>query len=178
MSAPDKPDYEAIHSVPELIAYACVMEAEASDHYQELADQMEVHNNPEVAEVFRKLSGLSDRLKEHLTSSNEGVELPQVRPWDYRLECIELLRSDNMDDVHYLMTPYHAVELALRCKKRLVEFFDRLAETCDNEGIKLMARDFKREQAKHIDLLKQWLSEYPEPDEDWQEDYDPPRLQE
>ena len=178
MSTPDNPDCDAIHSAPELIAYTCDLESEAADRYQELADQMEVHNNPEVAELFRKLSALSDQLKAHFTNSSAGMELPQVAPWDYRFECIELLQTDNMDDIHYLMTPYHVVELALRCKKRQIEFSVHMSETHDDDGIIRMAQDFRDEQTKHIRLLEQWLIEYPEPDEDWHEDHDPPTLQE
>lgn len=178
MNATHTPDSDAIQTVQELIAYTCAMELEAADHYEELADQMEVHNNLEVAELFRKLSGLSNQLKEHYLSSSKGAELPHVVPWDYRFECIELLRSDHTKDVHYMMTPYHAVELALRCKKRLVEFFSHLSETHSDEDTRQMAKDFKEEQAKHISILKQWLTEYPEPDEDWNKDDDPPMLQE
>ena len=178
MNTTDKPDCDAIHSIPALIAYTCAMESEAADRYQDLADQMEVHNNPEVAELFRKLSALSDQLKADYLNSGEGMELPQVAPWDYRFECIELLRTDNMDDIHYLMTPYHVVELALRCKKRQVEFLMNLSKTRDEEGITPVAQDFMQQQAKHISVLEQWLIEYPEPDKDWHEDHDPPTLQE
>lgn len=178
MNATHTPDSDAIQTVQELVAYTCAMELEAANHYQELADQMEVHNNPEVAELFRKFSDLSNQLKEHYISSSKGVELPHVVPWDYRFECIELLRADNTNDVHYLMTPYHAVELALRCKNRLVEFFANLSETHSDEATRHMAKDFKEEQAKHVSILEQWLAEYPEPDENWREDQDPPTLQE
>ena len=35
-----------------LLAHAMAIETEAVDRYEELADQMEVHNNPEVAAFF------------------------------------------------------------------------------------------------------------------------------
>ena len=171
-------DSDAIQTVQELIAYTCALELEAADHYQELADQMEVHNNLEVAELFRKFSDLSNRLKEHYISSSRDEKLPDVKPWDYRFECIELLRSDSNSDVHYLMTPYHAIELALRCKQRLAEFFSSISQTHSDEATRSMAKDFKDEQDKHLSILQQWLTEYPEPDEDWHEDHDPPMLQE
>ena len=88
MSTPDIPDCDAIHSAPELIAYTCALESEAADRYQELADQMEVHNNPEVAELSRKLSALSDQLKAHFIHSSAGMELPQVPPCASRFACI------------------------------------------------------------------------------------------
>ena len=178
MRASDKPDRDAIHSEQELIVYAGAMESEAADRYHELADQMEVHNNPEVAELFRKLAGLSEQLKDHYMTSAKGMEPPNVAPWDYHFECIESLRADNTDAVHYLMTPYHVIDLALCCKRRLVKFFALLSDTHDDDRVRRKAQDFQQEQTKHLRLLEQWLSEHPEPDEDWCEDHDPPTLQE
>ena len=43
-------------SVEELLAYSLAIEQEAAERYAELADQMEVHNNHEVAELFHKLA--------------------------------------------------------------------------------------------------------------------------
>lgn len=178
MSAPDRSDCDAIHSLPELIAYTHAMETEAADRYLDFSDQMEVHNNPEVAELFRKLSYMSDELRDHFIALGSGLELPRIAPWDYRFECIELLAADNMDDLHYLMTPHHVVTLALKCKQRLVEFFQHMSETRDDTEVSEMARRFMQAQAQHVALLEQWLTEHPKPEEDWHEDPDPPMLQE
>ena len=45
-----------ISSVAELLAHAYHMELEAQERYRYLAEQMEVHNNSELASLFRKLS--------------------------------------------------------------------------------------------------------------------------
>ena len=53
MSAAENTNNEIL-SIEELLAHAHRMEAEASERYAELADQMEVHNNDEVATLCRK----------------------------------------------------------------------------------------------------------------------------
>ena len=40
----------------QFMARAYVMEIDASERYADFADQMEVHNNLDVAQLFRKLS--------------------------------------------------------------------------------------------------------------------------
>jgi hypothetical protein len=45
-----------IASIDEMMAYAYALELEASERYAEFADAMDVHNNREVAGLFRKLS--------------------------------------------------------------------------------------------------------------------------
>jgi len=45
-------EHQPIASVPEFLAHALELEAESHERYRELAECMEVHNNPEVAELF------------------------------------------------------------------------------------------------------------------------------
>jgi rubrerythrin len=58
MSAPEQASARStlIANVEDLLAHARTMEAEAAERYDDLADQMEVHNNHEVARLFRKLA--------------------------------------------------------------------------------------------------------------------------
>ena len=57
-----KADHPAsgIGSIDELMAYAYALEVEASERYADFADAMEMHNNREVAELFRKLSRIEN----------------------------------------------------------------------------------------------------------------------
>ncbi|NCF63809.1 MAG: rubrerythrin, partial [Gammaproteobacteria bacterium] len=41
------------------LTYSVALEEEAAERHDELADMMDVHNNPEVAETFRKLAHYS-----------------------------------------------------------------------------------------------------------------------
>jgi len=48
------PDAEPlnIESTTDLLSHALALESEASERYAELAEQMQTHNNPDVAELF------------------------------------------------------------------------------------------------------------------------------
>ena len=58
-------------------AYA--MELEASTRYAEFADQMEVANNREVADLFRKLAGIeklhASKILEHMRWKSPPADL-------------------------------------------------------------------------------------------------------
>ena len=45
-----------LNSVGEFFAQALAIEVEATERYSLLADQMEVHNNKEIAAIFRKMA--------------------------------------------------------------------------------------------------------------------------
>ncbi|MEQ8699323.1 MAG: ferritin family protein, partial [Bauldia litoralis] len=55
-SATSREPATAITSVQELMSYAVTLEVEAERRYEDLADQMEVHNNIDVATLFRTLA--------------------------------------------------------------------------------------------------------------------------
>ena len=50
-----------ITSTVDFMVHAYAMETEAAERYAEFADAMEMHNNREVAELFRKLSRIEQR---------------------------------------------------------------------------------------------------------------------
>ena len=50
---------EKMSDLDTFLAYSVALEEEAAERHDELADMMDVHNNPEVAETFRKLAHYS-----------------------------------------------------------------------------------------------------------------------
>lgn len=166
-----------IHSIEELLAHAHALEAEAADRYSMLADQMEAHNNIEVAKLFRKMAAIEAKHIDKVSKLSEGYELPHISPWDYQWEG-EAPEAIDSSAVHYLMTPHHALKLALRHERLAADFFAELVETVDNDAVREMAKQLAQEEYEHVTLLEAWLKKVPEPDEDWAEDPDPPSHQE
>ena len=82
-----------VASAAELLAHAHKIEADAAEHYGLLAEQMETHNNPEVAKLFRKLEwveGLhADKILARLKSRFEGEMLVNVRDGDEEESPVE-----------------------------------------------------------------------------------------
>ncbi len=170
-------DSPQIHTIEELLAHAHALEAEAVDRYNLLADQMEAHNNMEVAELFRKMAVIEGKHVERVNHLSEGRELPHISPWDHQWEG-ESPEALDSSAVHYLMTPHHALQLAVQHEKQAADFYAEVVETASEEEVRDLAKTLAAEEHEHVALLQKWLEKVPEPDEDWAEDPDPPTLQE
>jgi rubrerythrin len=152
---------QAILSVEELLAHA---------------HPMEVHNNPDVAALFRKLSEIEGKHIAQVAKLGEGKELPQIKAWEYKWGTAESPETPEVDAVHYMMTPYLAIGMALRFERQAVAFFERIIETSQDTGLRAMAEEMVTDEREHVRLLSEWQARYPEPDEDWDEDPDPPNV--
>jgi rubrerythrin len=171
------PSAPAIFNLPDLLAVAYEIEADAVERYMLLADQMETHNNPELTKVFRDLARA------------EGIHAEEIRrlAGDMDLtERAESLRSswvgDSPEEVdlgaaHYLMTPWHALQLSLAAEKRALSFFNSIADTAKDAKIKEMAAEFVEEEAEHVNLVYRLSRKYPKPADTWAQDGDPPSAQ-
>jgi rubrerythrin len=162
----------------ELLAHAKAMESEALERYQDLAEQMEVHHNPEVAELFRKMAWVEGKHVEKILERVGDQELPHIPPWEYQWLGEEAAEAIANEDVHYLMTPHHALTLALGAERRALDFYTRVVETVAAGELLELARELMKEEREHVALIEAWLAKVPEPPEDWAEDPDPPLLQE
>ena len=84
----------------------------------------------------------------------------------------------DLGDAHYLMEPWHALQLALAGEQRALDFFTWVVETTTDPAIRKLAEEFVEEEAEHVNLVYRLLDRYPAPREDWSYDPDPPTSQE
>jgi len=164
-----------IASASDFMVHAYAMEAEAAERYAEFADSMEVHNNPEVAELFRKLSRIEQRHADQILEQMGWKQSP-VASANYRWEGTEGPETADPTELHYLMQPYHALQIALLNEKRARDFFAHLAKVTTNPGVRKGAREMEEEEAEHVHLIEEWLKRTPKPDPNWETDQDPPVL--
>lgn len=156
------------------LAHSIALEIEAGDRYEELADVMEVHNNPEVADLFRQMSDFS---RKHAASVQERAErfqpLPRLKSWEYRWNAPNPPEVGDFTGTHYLMTPFHALQFALANERRGWEFYNNSAADSADPDVSTLAREFAEEEAEHVKELEEWLAKVPRPTQDWSEDPDP-----
>ncbi len=164
--------------IEQLLAYALAIEQEAAERYAELADQMAVHNNAEVAALFRKLADIEAKHVANVETLSEGRKLPTLTLWDEPWHGAESPEATARDEVHYLMTPHHALSLALAGERRATAFFARMAEEAGFAELRHLAQQLHDDEQEHVRLIEEWLARYPEPEEGWDEDLDPPAIQE
>ena len=168
----------SIGSTEELLAYSLALETEAVERFDDLADQMETHYNYEVADLFRKLARIEGLHVENVKKASAGRKLPNLLAWEYEWEGGESPEGGAMEDAHYLMHPWHAIELAMQGEKRAVAFFRHVAETAVDDKVVEMALELAAEEEEHVALLEQWHERFPKPEEGWDDDMDPPAVQE
>jgi len=165
----------AVASSAEFMAHAYAMEAEAAERYAEFADSMEVHNNREVAELFRKLARIEQRHADQILEQMGWKQSPASAA-NVRWEGMEGPETADPTELHYLMQPYHALQIALHNEKRARDFFAQLAKSTKDKGVREGALEMEEEEAEHVRLIEEWLKRTPKPDANWQADQDPPVL--
>lgn len=146
-----------IVTVAEFVAHALEMESESAERYRELANNMETHNNLEVAALFRVLAEEGDTHTEQVKSWGAEMELPDIAPWAFKWSTPDAPESPAMEDVHYLMTRRQALELALHNEIRGKDFYRQVSERSRSDEIQRLAREMAREEEAHVALLRTWL---------------------
>lgn len=164
----------SIETAGELLAHAYQMELEAQERYRYLADQMEVHNNVDLARLFRELARVEGLHASEIHEQMKAMDVPEIGPLDYKWPGSESPEALDMGDMHYLMTPRQALMLALKAEQNAFDFFDRLAKATGNREVVRFATEFAEEEQEHVDLVLKELKKYPEADERPRDDMDPP----
>ncbi len=164
-----------ISRTADFMAHAYAMEAEAAERYAEFADAMETHNNREVAELFRKLARIEQRHADQILEQMGWKQSP-VTTANVRWQGTEGPETADPTELHYLMQPYHALQIALHNEKRARDFFANLAKSTTDAGVRKGALEMREEEAEHVSLIEEWLKRTPQPDANWQADPDPPVL--
>ncbi|MCU0898018.1 MAG: ferritin family protein [Burkholderiales bacterium] len=165
---------DSVRSVDELMAYAYALEIEASERYADFAEVMEAHNNREVAELFRKLARIEHKHGEQILEEMGWTSPPKPPSTGYRWESPEGPETGEVTDLHYLMQPYHALQIALHNEKRAQKFFAGLVKKASTASVRKAAAEFMEEEAEHVHLVEEWLARTPKPAADWAHDPDPP----
>jgi rubrerythrin len=153
----------------ELMAQAYALEREAVERYGELADVLATHNNQEVAALFRRLASQEALHANEILRTMGWARAPQARPLPYAPD------APAFEEVHYLMHPWHALQMALHAEQRAHDFFASLVEHCPAKEIREAAQQLQHDEREHIALLQSWLERVPVPPPDWDDDPDPPR---
>lgn len=162
-------------TLEEFMAQALAMEREAVERYTQFADALETHNNGEVAALFRTMAAYETKHAERIMAEMNWKVDPPVPPQAARWPGMESPETVAIDEVHYLMQPWHALQLALAAEKRAQAFFAVLAKLSVNEAVRNAAQELQAEEAEHVALVQAWIEKVPKPDVDWAVDPDPPR---
>jgi rubrerythrin len=172
----NKNDDKRIETVEEFLVHAMELEEASYEHYDELADSMEVHNNLQVAELFRKLANYSRLHAEQVHQRAANLTLPQITPWDFKWKTPNSPEAFCMEEADYMMNSAKAMEIALFNEVRGRDFYQYVADSTSSEAVKKLALQMVEEENWHVEMLREWQASMQ--DEFPQEDLDPPNIPE
>jgi rubrerythrin len=172
--APSRP---AITNVTELFAIAYQIEADAVERYELLTRQMEGCNNAELTTLFADLAKAEaihrDEIRRLAGDPDIEARGRTLAKWA-RADSPEQL---DLTEMHYLTTPWQALQLALAGEKRALAFFQDVSRETTDPAIKKIADEFAIEEAEHVELVHRLLAKYAPPGAAWNYDPDPPVAQ-
>jgi rubrerythrin len=124
-----------ITTLDDLHERAYVIETEAAERYAEPAEQMETHNNPETAAIFARMAEIEGLHADKMRSRRD----PDRAPWEYKWLTFDSPEAAASDEVHYLMSPYQALEVALLDEQRAETFCRAVAQHAAAKEVRALA---------------------------------------
>ncbi len=150
-------DAPRAESLFDLYAIAYQIEADAVDRYTMLADQMEIHNNPELVDVFRDLARAEgvhrDRICRLAGDRDLAAHAGKVARW----QVGESPESADLGAARYLMTAHDALRMALAAEQSALAFFKELLADAQDPDVRRFAQELVEEETAHVMLCRQLL---------------------
>jgi rubrerythrin len=159
----------------EFMSRAYTMELEAIERYAQFAEQLDTHNNREVANLFRKLSQIESLHAKRILEEMKWPSMPALAA-AYAWEGPEGPETAPFGELHYLMQPYHALEIALQCEEQAQQYYEGIAASKAPRRVRAVAAEMAEEEREHVRLIRDWLKKVPKPAAGWDRDPDPPRM--
>ena len=154
-----------------LYAHAIAIEREAVERYSEFAERMDDLGNEAAAEIFGTLARLEVEHLGELVARTAGAKLPKLAPHEYAWLDNAAPETAARELVFRLMTPRHALEIALAGEKRALAFFEGAMLGAADPMVRTLARELAADEADHIVMLEKLLERTP-PVVDWASVYD------
>ena len=156
-----------IRSAAELYAHAIAIEREAAERYAEFARFMADLGNQAVAELFGRLAGLEAEHLEALLRRTDGVTLPEASAASCRWLDSGAPETGARELIFRLMTPRHALEIALAAEHRAEAFFQDVFATADDPALRALAQEMAMEEREHVQLIEGLMARTPDANVDW-----------
>jgi rubrerythrin len=154
-----------------LYAHAIAIEREAVERYSEFAERMDDLGNEAAAEIFATLARMEVAHLGELVARTAGAKLPKLAPHEYAWLDNAAPETAARELVFRLMTPRHALEIALAGEKRALAFFEGAMLGTADPMVRTLARELAADETDHIAMLEKLLERTP-PVVDWASVYD------
>ncbi len=148
-----------VKTMDEFLSYAVKVEEDAAIHFEQLAKAMADCGNADVARLFEKLGSYSrlhlQEAKAKCTRYDAVLSLPSSSAWpdNEAPEKTTLWAGDPG------LSRLGALKAALQGERRGFEFYYAVAGTTTDPDIRMVAKEFVKEEAEHVEELKRWIEQ-------------------
>lgn len=146
-----------IRTLDEFLSYAVKVEEDAAIHFERLAASMDAYGNRDVASLFSQLGGYSrlhlQEAKAKSAAHGAVLNLPPNSAWPDQ----ETPERTALWAGHPSLSRLDALKAALQGERRGYEFYYAVAGTTKDPSIASVAKEFVKEEAEHVETLKQWI---------------------
>ena len=145
-------------NLPELYAYAIVMERDAANELEKLENFVRDTGNDHLAEELEKIVREEREQHELISLGTAGRELPPMSgweyPWHYMGEAIDKRRAPR--------STREALTQALGVERRTQWFYIDVAENSPDESVRAFAAEMAADEQRHIVRLEQLYAREPD----------------
>ena len=146
-------------SLQDALDFAILIEDEAAERYEELADQMEKHHTAEAAGFFRQMVGyekkhrddLAKRRAELFASARSHVDSSML--WE--------VEAPEYDKVRAFMSARQALLVALESEQKAYAFFVEVIPHVRDPQARILFEELRDEEILHQALVQKELSALP-----------------
>ncbi len=135
---------------------ASLIEDEAKERYEELAEQMEMHHDADVASFFHFMAKNEARHGEELAERrkrlfpNQPQRVDRSMLWD--------VEAPGYETVHAFMSLKEALEVALAAEVKAFNYFCEVLTTLPPGEVKTLFEELKVEEIHHQELVKKEMA--------------------
>ena len=165
-----------VNDITEFLANADLLVQESMEWYCQLADSMELHNNPVAAAQFRELEAMEVEQLQWIAQRAEGLTLPKIAPWNFAWDIYRSSSNPGFSEIDYLINQYGALAAALEHEHQAECLYRQVAAQTTNVQVKAISIEMAEQQTEQINVVKKRLEELPADAHELQEDLDPPNM--
>jgi erythrin-vacuolar iron transport family protein len=138
---------------------AVLIEEEATERYEEFADQMQLHHTPEAARFFRFMAGNEEKHRAELAGKRRAL-FPD-EPFAVTRQMIFDVEAPEYDEARAFMTAREALQAAFRAEKKAYTFFSEALPHLREPSVKALFEELRREEIEHQRLVLAELEKTP-----------------
>lgn len=143
---------------------AVLVEEEAMDRYEELADQLELHRTERAARFFRFMEG--NEAKHRAALLEQRVARFGDAPSEVTRRMLFDIEAPDYDEARIFMTVREALDTAMRSETKARAFFEGALEAIGDPEVKALFEELVAEETEHQRLVQKEIDELGPPDDD------------